>query len=254
MGVEFTHAEVINNYEVSGGFWIIEIHAPKISRSSSPGQFVMIQTSSAVSFDPLLPRAYSMARRTESTLLFIYRVIGRGTTLLSLKRPGDRLYIWGPLGRGFRIEEGEAVLIGGGTGIAPLIDLGEELAQRGRPFRLVCGGRTKEDLKFMERFGNIEYTPYTEDGSLGKKGLVTLYLEGGDLSPNSIIYSCGPMGMLRRIGEIAIAKGLRCQLSVEAPMACGLGTCLGCAVERRDGGYFKACTDGPVFEAKEVVI
>ncbi|MEM4409279.1 MAG: hypothetical protein QXI19_11130, partial [Candidatus Caldarchaeum sp.] len=94
-----------------------------------------------------------------------------------------------------------------------------------------------------------------EDGSFGKRGLVTLYLEDGDLSPNSIIYSCGPMGMLRRISKIALGKGLRCQVSVEAPMACGLGTCLGCAVQKREGGgYFKACTDGPVFEAKEVVI
>lgn len=264
--VLFQEAEIVRNFEVKNDFYIIEIHTPEIARLSLPGQFIMISLSQE-SMDPLLPRAFSMARRTRDTLVFIYKVIGRGTGILAGKRPGDRLHIWGPLGNGFILEQGEPVLIGGGTGIAPLIDFGEELDRAGTGFTLVCGGRTEGDLKFMDEFrgagsggdgeGNAaaDYVPYTEDGSLGERGYVTEFIENGGLNKKSVIYSCGPLGMLRRVGSLAEERGLKCYLSIETPMACGLGTCLGCAVPMRNGGgYFKACTDGPVFDSREVII
>ncbi len=255
MGVIFQEAEIVRNYEVTNNFYILEIYAPPIACQSQAGQFIMI-ASSTMTYDPLLPRAFSMARRTPETLTFIYKLIGRGTGLLAAKRPGDRLRIWGPLGKGFSFEGGKPVLLGGGTGIAPLIDLGDELTRAGVDFALVCGGRTAEDLKFMDEFSDVAaYIPFTEDGSLGRMGYATAYIEEGNVSGDSVIYSCGPMGMLKRVGELARERSLRCYFSIETPMACGLGTCLGCAVPRRGGGgYFKACTDGPVFEASEVMI
>ncbi|MCH8029177.1 MAG: dihydroorotate dehydrogenase electron transfer subunit [Candidatus Dadabacteria bacterium] len=255
MGVVLEASEIVKNYEISNGFYILEVFSPDIARSSAPGQFIMINLSHLHN-DPLLPRAYSMARRTTETLVFIYRVVGRGTGLLSEKRPGDRVHVWGPLGNGFTITDRKAVLIGGGTGAAPLIDLSEEMSRRGMDHTLVCGGRTAGDLKFMDEFSDVvKYSAYTEDGSLGEKGFVTDYISNGNVGAEAAIYSCGPMGMLRRVSELAAEKGAECQISIETPMACGLGTCLGCAVPKRNSkGYYKACTDGPVFDSKEVVI
>lgn len=254
MGIVFDKAEIVRNFEVSNGYWIVEMLTPDIAPRSLPGQFVMMSFADS-GYDPLLPRAFSMARRTEKTLVFIYKVIGKGTEILSRLSPGDSLNIWGPLGNGFTVIEGNNVLIGGGTGIAPLIDLAEELAKKGVEYTLVCGGRTAGDLKFMDEFtGIVDYLPYTEDGTLGEKGYVTEYITDGGLD-GATIYSCGPMPMLRRVAELSLERGIAAQLSIETTMGCGLGTCLGCAVPKRNApGYFKACTDGPVFSAEEARI
>lgn len=255
MSVRFQSAKIVRNTEVSNGFWVIEIECPEIAGISTPGQFIMIAMANS-RCDPLLPRAFSMARRTAHTLVFLYRVVGRGTEVLAAGRPGDELSIWGPLGRGFSVSGGTPLLVGGGTGIAPLIDLGEDLNRSGTGYTLACGGRTAGDLRFMDGFSEIvAYVPYTEDGSLGEKGYVTEHLRAENITPDTVVYSCGPMGMLRRVSELAAELGVPCQLSIETPMACGLGTCLGCAIPRRyGGGYFKTCTDGPVFNSTEVVL
>jgi len=255
MTVYFQRSEIINNTEFSNGFYTIELHSPEIAKDSHPGQFIMIGMSQTRN-DPLLPRAFSMAGRTGETLIFLYRIVGAGSEIMSRKRPGDELSIWGALGNGFEVEEGTPLFIGGGTGVAPLIDLGEELNSRGIEYTLVVGGRTSGDLEFMGGFGDsVEFIPYTEDGSLGTKGLVTEFITPENLGPDTVIYSCGPTAMLRRVSELAAENGIRCHISIETTMACGLGTCLGCSVPKRRGpGYYKTCIDGPVFNSDEVVL
>ena len=214
-----------------------------------PGQFVMLGELARESF--ILPRAFSIFRGRRDFFEVVYKVVGRGTRFLAAVRRGDSVLAWGPLGHGFQEADGSTLLVAGGIGIAGLFAHAEALAQRGRRAALVFGGRTRDDLVGCD---DVEpsvssATYFTEDGSFGEKGRVTdglieLLRRGGFRA----MAACGPAPMLDAVGVIAREAGVRAQLSVEAPMACGVGACLGCAVAV-DGRYQRACTEGPVFEA-----
>jgi dihydroorotate dehydrogenase electron transfer subunit len=187
----------------------------------------------------------------------LYKVSGRGTALLAEARPGERVHVVGPLGRGFAppAEGVPAVLVGGGTGIASLYGLAARCASRG-PVRVLLGGRTRGDLMGREDFGALDVAleVATEDGSEGRRGLVTALLEDAlAAEPQSTVYACGPTPMMHRCAEIAAVAGVACQVSLENNMACGFGVCLGCAAPVRAGGFALVCRDGPVFEADDVV-
>lgn len=214
-----------------------------------PGQFFMLGELAADSF--ILPRAFSIFRAHNGFVEVVYKVVGRGTRHLAGLRAGDAILAWGPLGRGFKETNGPELLIAGGIGIAGLFAHAEVLSKRGRPAALVFGGRTVDDLVGREDLAPLikTSTHFTEDGSFGKKGRVTdglaECLQGGGVQS---IAACGPAPMLHAVADVARTAGVRAQLSVEAPMACGLGACLGCTVAA-DGRYQRACTDGPVFDA-----
>jgi len=252
--VTVTTARVASNRSVADGYYVLEIEAPDVAGRAEAGQFVMIRPPGD-RYDPLLPRAFSMAARSRDTLTFVYKVVGRMTTILSHLRPGEGLAVWGPLGRGFPLSGGRRyLLLGGGTGIAPLLDVATELSARNARYVLVCGGRSGSDLAFVERFeAGRDCLFYTEDGSLGTRGLVTEFLERTPLDGETVVFACGPTPMLRGVSALAMERGVRCLVSVETPMACGLGTCLGCTLPRREGeGYVRTCTEGPVFDVTEV--
>ncbi len=227
------------------------LHAPDIATSAAPGQFVHLRVHD--SLHPLLRRPFSVARRdvTAGTLTLIYRVVGEGTARLADRRPGDRMDVLGPLGRGFRMLPGKIpLLVGGGVGIAPLIFLAEEARRTGRQVELLAGARTaallvgEEDLR---EFG-VECCPATDDGSRGYRGPVT-GLVAGRLDGRAV-YASGPPAMLRQVQ--LLAESVPAQLCIEGVMACGVGACLGCSCRTRDGGRRLVCTDGPVFDAHEV--
>ena len=202
---------------------------------------------SGAQLDPLLPRPMAVYRARGERLEFCFRVVGRGTRLLSELAPGSALGVVGPLGNGFPAPDGRPILVGGGTGNASLYELAAAL---GPELRVLLGGRTREDILGLADFealpGAIEVA--TEDGSLGRRGLVTALLEP---KPGDHVFACGPTPMMRRAGEIARAAGVRCSVSLESSMACGFGVCLGCAVPIRNGFRY-VCSDGPVFEAEEL--
>jgi dihydroorotate dehydrogenase electron transfer subunit len=152
-------------------------------------------------------------------------------------------------------------MIAGGYGIAPFRLFAEELAAAGQEGRIFYGGRSRSDLRLLDRFsGKSTLIPATEDGSLGRRGRVTDAVEAFlDERPGEVkLYACGPDAMLHAVARIAERRGLSAEVSLDPWMGCGIGTCLGCVVkvQREDEArakYHCACTEGPVFDAALVL-
>lgn len=247
-------ASVVSNEALRGGFFLLGLHAPEISRAALPGQFCMVRTTQEGGTDPLLRRPFSIHDVTGDTILFLYRVVGRGTRILSAFRPGDLIKILGPLGPGFfeDLPGTSPVLVGGGLGIAPLLFFARTLASRAR---VILGARTSGELGRAGAFAAFSHDIQvaTEDGSLGEKGLVTNLLVGClDAVSTPVVHACGPWPMLSAVARIARDRNVPCRVSLEARMACGTGLCLGCAVPSSAGGYLHVCKEGPVFDAELV--
>ncbi len=266
-------AEVLENCEIGPGCFRMRLADANVARSARPGQFVHVRLPGS-SLDPLLRRPFSvcLADPGEGTLLVLYQVVGRGTQMLAKIRPGDYLNVLGPLGRGFDMPpadgKGDVALVAGGLGIAPLIMLSRDLSRAGVGCSFLVGGRSQDLLVGLDlvpcagaglaapRRRDLQVV--TEDGSIGRQGLVTdalddLLRDGGA----RCVYACGPVGMLREVGRLGEAHRVPVQVSLEERMACGLGACLGCAVKARPGRggretYLRVCVDGPVFWAGEV--
>jgi len=229
---------------------------------SAPGQFAMLSpgaTGAAPRFDPLLPRPMAVYRAAPepggAAVEILYKVSGRGTQLLADAQPDERVRLVGPLGTGFPLPAAgqRALLVGGGTGIASLHDLAAAARARG-PVVVLLGARSAGDLMGREDFAalGVELRLATEDGSAGRRGLVTALLEEALAEPGAgddLVYACGPTPMMRRAAELAAERGRRCVVSLENRMACGFGVCLGCAVPRAGGGFALVCRDGPVLDA-----
>jgi dihydroorotate dehydrogenase electron transfer subunit len=198
--------------------------------------------------DPLLPRPMAIYRGEGERLEFRFKPVGRGTRLLGRLAEGAPLGVLGPLGNGFPKPGARPVLVGGGTGIASLYGLA---ASCGGDVQILLGGGTRDDILGLDDFQALpaKLAVATEDGSLGQRGLVTDLLKPG---PEDEIYACGPNAMMRRAHELSRAAGCRAWASLESHMACGFGICLGCAV-RTDAGFRYVCTDGPVFDTREVL-
>ena len=229
-----------------------------------PGQFAMLKPHGYR--EPLLRRAMAYYRSEHQadglSVEFIYQVLGCGTQALATMRVGDQVEFLGSLGNTFAlnaVEGREALLVAGGVGSAALYMLAEELQRQQIPTRLFIGGASHSDLCGLEDFtsllGGESVFSATVDGSCGEQGFVTTPLEQylREQRPTSkIIFACGPDAMLHRVSQIADEYDVRAQLSLESPMACGFGICVGCAVAVKadcpEGFvYKKVCTDGPVF-------
>jgi dihydroorotate dehydrogenase electron transfer subunit len=263
---------VAENRDLGHGYFRVAVEVEGIRPTFRPGQFFMLRVENGS--DPLLPRAYSIyrmaqggrglgGRRSGARVDFLYKVVGRGTAQLAAQRPGSAVDLLGPLGNAFTVPAGtrECVLVAGGIGVPPVIALAEGLAGRksARPTMVAfLGGRSKPDILCAADFrrAGARVSVATEDGSAGRRGLVTDLLERHLVEGQGsgrMIHACGPPGMLRRVAEVAGAHGVPCQLSMEAPMGCGIGICMGCAIPVRGDRYRLCCKDGPVFEAGEVL-
>ncbi|MEZ4281356.1 MAG: dihydroorotate dehydrogenase electron transfer subunit [Myxococcota bacterium] len=239
---------------------------------SAPGQFLMLGAGaegSVVRRDPLLPRPMAIYRELgaseragERVIEVLFRVVGRGTGLLADLRDAEVVPLVGPLGRGFDAVDpeaaeaaGPALLVGGGTGIASLYEWARVLAARGRPVTVLLGARSAGDLLGWSDFEalGVPLVAATEDGSAGVRGLVTAPLADRlRESPGATVYAVGPTPMMRACAALAGSAGARCYVSLENPMACGFGVCLGCAAPRSGGGFALVCRNGPVFDAAEI--
>jgi dihydroorotate dehydrogenase electron transfer subunit len=233
--------------------WWLELDSPDIAAASRPGQFVMIGYGVDNTAPPFLPRPFSVGwRGSDGRVGILLRRFGAGTTRMARLRPGDEVLLLGPLGRPFDLEgerERPIVCVAGGVGLAPFLFLAEEARAAGRDVRLLYGERAGGrvfDPELLERLAGGPAEVWTEDGSVGRRGLV---LEGVDWSSDPLLLGCGPTLMLRALAEAAAERGVRLQVSVEEHMGCGVGTCQGCVVPRAEGGWARACTDGPVFDA-----
>ncbi len=262
---------IISNIEVSPGYFRMKMTAPPAAGSAIPGQFIMVRVRDAI--DPLLRRPFGIFDLgtfataytdcgTQTYFEILYRVVGKGTDMLSSLHQGDVLDILGPLGKGFLPGDpsGEKILVGGGVGLAPLYYLAKEMVKTSR-VRLFAGGRTKEDILCITEFERLGVETYvsTDDGTLGASGLVTEVLEKHLTAgiADKTIFACGPFPMLKATAEIAGRHDIPCQVSLEAYMACGVGACLGCVTKGRNHSnetpdYRCVCKDGPVFDYREL--
>ncbi|MCA1905824.1 MAG: dihydroorotate dehydrogenase electron transfer subunit [Desulfarculus sp.] len=252
-------AEVKENRKLGEGIYRLTLHAPAIAPKARPGQFVMLRV--AHGNDPLLARPFSIHGAAGEELLILYKVVGRGTRILSQVRTGKTLFLWGPLGRGFDLSGERPVLVAGGMGIAPMAFAARWLAAQGRPAAFCAGLPGLAGWEHLARgleeelAGSLSLAWSSEDGSLGRRGLVTELLSdtlaAAGASSGGVL-ACGPMPMLRAVARVCAQRGVACQVSLEAPMACGLGACLGCAIPAAGGGYLRACQEGPVLAAAAV--
>lgn len=247
---------VLANDRVAQGVGLMVLRAPRCASSISAGQFVHLRVAQGA--DIILRRPFSIHRAEGERVEVLYQILGKGTLRMAEKPVGDTtMDLVGPLGRGWSVPDGiaHALVVTGGLGAAPLGMLVERLGARGVAVSVAMGAPTRERLVARELFEGaarrVEFA--TDDGSEGEHGFVTRPAERLLAEERfDIVYTCGPEPMQRAVATLAEAAGIRCQVSLERLMACGVGACLSCVVSTRDG-LKRACVDGPVFDAEEVV-
>ena len=262
---------VIANSE-SGTYRLIKI-LDEAGPRPTPGQFYMltcVEGWGGKHGRPYLPRAFSFAQATQSAtgleLTFLADDVGPGTARLVGLAPGDELSIMGPLGAGFSdprsLNKSGAgvILVGGGIGVAPLAALRASLRESGTAISTLLGylGTARHGgLELFSSAGSLcsGVRLASEDGSLGHQGYVTdllaMMLAGDDVQ-SAAVYACGPPAMLEAVRIQCAELGVEAELALEAPMACGYGACMGCAIPLPDGGFMRLCIDGPVVRAADI--
>ena len=271
-------AKILSNKKISYAYYKMVLDAPYIARIAKPGQFVQIKCSDYS--EPLLRRPFSI-HRANGNIEILYETVGRGTEILSNKKEGDKIDILGPLGNGFILPqttsddrrksraksrgeqratkaEPRAIIIAGGVGVAPLVCLAEELAKKHIKTIVLIGAKTKGLILCEKDFKKAAHEVYvsTDDGTYGSQGFVSKLfhkiLKTTESRFETVVYVCGPQGMLRCIAEICQERNFECQVSLEEKMACGVGACLGCVIKTKTGNKL-ACKDGPVFDSSELL-
>ncbi len=245
-------ANIIRQEMIGTDIFSMIIEAKEIAVQAKPGQFVDLYSADG---SKLLPRPISLCEidREAGTLRLVYRIAGKGTAEFSKLTSEHTIDVLGPLGNGFNLEDGKAILIGGGIGIPPMLQLAKELKCEKS---IVLGYRDEEFL-------SEEFKPYGEvykssdNGAIGVKGTVMDAIKEYGIE-GTHIYACGPTPMLRAIQQYALENGIRAQLSLEERMACGVGACLACVCKSKEVDHHsnvnnkRVCKDGPVFYAEEV--
>ncbi|MCE5251529.1 dihydroorotate dehydrogenase electron transfer subunit [bacterium] len=252
-------AGIIRTERRGSAVFIMHLSCGEIARTVTPGQFVQVRVCDGT--DPFLRRTFSVygSDPERGQIKLMVEIVGRGTELLSSVNRGECLNIIGPLGKGFHLDHagsGSCILVAGGVGAAPLFFLSDSMADRQKNQAVfMIGARTAEIHRAFEGLFNEHVTVVkaTDDGSLGYHGFVTGLLEEqvGSINPE-VIYTCGPHPMMKAVAAVAHKAGIRCFISLEQRMACGIGACYGCAVPLTDGRMVRSCVEGPVFDADEV--
>jgi len=256
-------SSIVSKEKLSQEIFRLTLLSPYISQKVKPGNFVHIKVNPNPY--PLLRRAFSVhyVDKQKGCFEILFKVVGRGTRILSEKSPGDMLDILGPIGNNFSFPQKKetVMLVAGGMGIAPLWFLFTKLIKKTDHEKLMffLGVKTQKELLYYEKLKNLgtNLKVTTDDGSFGTKGLVTeVFLKEIKKRkkeiPKLIVYSCGPPEMLKKMSEISKRYTLSCQISLEGHMPCGVGTCWGCVVKLENGRYKRVCIDGPVFDAREI--
>ena len=255
--MKLERATVVSQEEVYENTFLMWLSCPPVAKGASPGRFLMIHCGEA--FDPLLPRPMSFHRfrqvEGERQFAILYDVRGRGTSLLSERKSGDELPVFGPLGRGYSISRGvqNLLLVAGGLGVAAVIALADEAIAGGRSVTLLQGARSANKLYPPDLLPqDVEAVSATNDGSTGHNGVAT------DLLPEYLpwadqVFACGPTPMFAAMATTLQATRSRkpVQALLEERMGCGTGICYGCAVFTRRGVRL-VCRDGPRFELRSV--
>ena len=246
-------AEIIRHTSLSDGIFDMTLKAEEIAKEAKAGQFISVYLNNK---SKILPRPISICGidKEAGTLRIVYRTVGDGTKELSDYKEGETVKILGPLGNGFTQKDKKAILIGGGIGIPPMLELMKQLDCE----KTAVLGYRDSDMFLKDEFEAVgDVVISTEDGSYGTKGNVIDAIKEQDVE-GSIIYACGPTPMLRGIKAYAEEMGIEAQISMEERMACGIGACLACVCMSKDVDSHshvhnkRVCKDGPVLDAREV--
>jgi dihydroorotate dehydrogenase electron transfer subunit len=243
---------VLRNTKINTNYFVLELKAPETIGEIIPGQFVEVLVKGSPTTFLRRPISINDFDKNKNTITLLIKIVGDGTKQLSLMEKGDVLNMVYPLGNGFTFKKSaKSLLIGGGCGIAPLLYLARFLKQNNQQASMLLGGKCCEDILLLEEFmkyGEVHVT--TEDCSLGEKGFVTqhsiLEKESYDM-----IYACGPEPMMKAVAKMAFNKNIECEVSLENTMACGIGACLCCVTDTINGNIC-VCTEGPVFNIKQL--
>ncbi|NLZ37868.1 MAG: dihydroorotate dehydrogenase electron transfer subunit [Clostridiales bacterium] len=253
-------AKVIENRLLSekGRIYSLTLDSPELSKDCLPGQFYEIKVGGLDSRF-LLRRPFSVAFCDDKTVTIRYNVVGAGTEWMSGITPGQMLDVLGPLGRGWPVDKTKkTLLVGGSTGIFSVLGAASHLGDKSRA---VLGFRSCDLVNSVEDFKafGVPVSIITEDGSSGRKGLVTeLVKEELDKNEYDTVFICGSTLMMKSVAELLKDYDVDCYVSIEERMACGVGACMGCVVKIKADNeqgweYKRACAEGPVFNAAEVI-
>lgn len=255
MKKQIADLEVIQAERLNHNHIVLRLLIPPPFPSMVPGQFVEALVEGSPSTFLRRPFSIHDADPESSSISLLIKEVGIGTRQLGALKPGQKINLIFPLGKGFsKPERGPVLLIGGGCGVAPLLFLARYLSSENYPIHILIGGATADDilrLAAYQAFGEVFIT--TEDGSLGNKGMVTdhpVFRDG--LRDYKHIFTCGPEGMMRAVAAGTTYSDIPCEVSLENMMACGIGACL-CCVTQTTTGNRCVCVDGPVFNTRELL-
>lgn len=260
MAVIQTLGTVIENQELIKDHMVMVCQAPEIAVQAQPGHFINVYASETVASILRKPFSVFHADPDSGRIAMLYQVKGATTIGMSRKQRGDQVDLVGPLGGHVFVPDerpdAHHIMVGGGYGVPPLVFLCERLRKSGHKGEItfIVGARSKDLLLCEAELISLDVTvrPTTEDGSRGTTGKVTDVLTTL-LDDKAAVYTCGPTGMMRAVGEMSVAANVPCQVSLEVPMPCGVGVCMGCVIDLQDGKRIRACTEGPVFDARKVI-
>jgi len=255
-------ARIKSNRPLAHEIWEMQFEAPNIAREyMGSGQFINILT--VDDWNHPLRRPMSIASSEDDFVSIIYKIFGNMTRELTQKKSGETLDILGPLGNIFsKWDNGSyPILIGGGVGLAPILNLKKACDDNKIEYTMIIGARSgNEHFISHEPEKNIYLT--TDDGSMGEKGTVMVPLQRlVEINKNAFIFACGPEPMLRAVKKFAINNDIQAQLSVESYMGCGIGFCQGCVIQRKISKiqthsyhekYSLVCMDGPIYNAMDI--
>jgi dihydroorotate dehydrogenase electron transfer subunit len=247
--------KVVENRTLNSTNFLIKVKSDSPLPEIKPGQFVNVEIKEATEIFLRRPFSIFEVNYAENTLSMIIKILGRGSNVLTKIKVGDSISLVYPLGKGFSYPEktDRILLIGGGSGVAPMLFLSKESGLNKENVDILLGARSKEDhvdVNEYSAYANLHYA--SEDGSLGEKGFVTQHsVFTTNLKAYNKIYACGPDGMMRAIAKEAKTAGVFCEVSLENLMACGFGVCL-CCIEPTNKGNQCVCTDGPVFNINDL--
>lgn len=242
------------NRPISPDFFEIEFEWKRAFGVPAAGQFMELRVTGATA--PLLRRPYAFSGYDpeREVAAMIYQVRGQSTQMLATRRPGETVRVLGPLGNAFGLEgrPQKVIAVAGGVGLGPILFAAREMSRAGSDVHFVAGFRSKSLIPHRGLWEGLGGAICTDDGSEGVKGTTVDYLRSltaAELAGARLL-ACGPMPMLAAAHRFAAEQELVCEVSVEEMMACGLGVCVGCVVERTDGEMVRVCTDGPIFESE----
>lgn len=248
--------KVVENQRLHSNYCLLKLTAENALPEMLPGQFVQVRVDNSPTTFLRRPISINYVDYKNNLLWLLVQIIGDGTRMMSIYKPGDTVNLLLPLGNGFTIPtENKAekmLLIGGGVGTAPMLFLGEKLKKSGFEVTFLLGARSAADLMQLENFREIgEVAITTEDGTMGEQGYVT---DHSILRTKHFdrIYTCGPKPMMMAVAKYAAAQSITCEVSLENTMACGIGACLCCVEKTKENHNVCVCTEGPVFNINQL--